>query len=77
MVGQILNQAVPESILDEVSVLLESGKSVIAQTRCNRFGEFQLAYHQRRRLRLVISLEHEAKCFRIPVQRFASGLWAH
>ena len=76
LVGQILNHAAPESNPDGMPVLLKSGKSVVAHARCNRFGEFQLSYRQRRRLRLVIYLEQESKGFRIPVQHFASGLSA-
>jgi hypothetical protein len=77
MVGQLLNQSMPESMRDGNLVLLESGKRIVAQTRCNEFGEFHFNYLQRSRLRLAICLNKESKWLRIPIKHLALGMWSH
>jgi hypothetical protein len=75
MVGQVLNHALPKSF-DGMHVALKAGKCVVAESRCNEFGEFQLNYIQRRNLQLFVHLEQQSTCLRISVKAFASGLWS-
>jgi hypothetical protein len=44
LVGQVLNRAGEERAAQGIAVRLQEGKSAIAQTSTNRFGEFQLEF---------------------------------
>jgi hypothetical protein len=72
VIGQISNHIVPASKMENVQVFLKSGKSVVAETRSNRFGEFQMEYEQQGRLQLCVYLQDGAKCFQVPLKKFAA-----
>jgi len=57
LVGQIGNRTTPELPVASVPVYLRSGRTVVAHTTSNQFGEFQLAYSPRRNLRLEIPVQ--------------------
>ena len=70
VIGQISNHMVPNSQMANIPVYLKSGKSVVAETRSNRFGEFQMEYEQQGRLQLCVSLEEGSKTFQVPLKKF-------
>ena len=72
VIGQISNHVVPNDRMENVPVFLKSGRSVIAETRSNRFGEFQLEYEQQGRLQLFVYVEDGAKTFQVPLKKFVS-----
>jgi len=72
VIGQISNHIAPGSKMENVPVYLKSGKSVVAETRSNRFGEFQMEYEQQGRLQLFVYLEDGSKCFQVPLKKFAA-----
>jgi hypothetical protein len=72
VIGQISNHVAPGSQMENVPVYLKSGKSVVAETRSNRFGEFQMEYEQQGRLQLCVYLEDGSKCFQVPLKKFAA-----
>jgi hypothetical protein len=55
LVGQVLNRAGQERAAQGVAVQLKDGKSAIAQTSTNRFGEFQLEMPASTSLSVAIS----------------------
>lgn len=57
LVGQIVKRTDPGTGLADVPVCLLSGKSVVARAVSNRYGEFQMQYDPRKRLRLLAGLE--------------------
>ena len=67
LIGQILNQKVPRTSLANASVSLWTEKGVVlAETKTNTLGEFQLEFEPQTRLRL--SIEWVAgKAIRIPL----------
>jgi hypothetical protein len=72
IIGQISSHAAPETAMDALPVCLKAGKLVVAQTRSNRFGEFQMEYEQQKRLQLWVHLEGGAKVIHVPVKRLAT-----
>jgi hypothetical protein len=72
VIGQISNHVKPENTMENTPIILKSGKLPIAETRSNRFGEFQLEYEQQGRLHLHVYLEDGAKCFQVPLKKLAS-----
>ena len=44
----------------------------MAETRSNRFGEFQMEYLQQGKLQLCIYLDGGRKCIQVPFKRLAS-----
>jgi len=72
VIGQISNHVQPESGMTNVPVYLKAGKSVVAETISNRFGEFQLDYEQRGRLELCVSLEGGAKSIMVPLKKIGA-----
>ena len=72
VIGQISNHVAPNDRMENVPVFLKSGRSVIAETRSNRFGEFQLEYEQQGRLQLFVYVEDGAKTFQVPLKKFVS-----
>jgi hypothetical protein len=72
VIGQISNHTIPENQMENIPVFLKSGKSVVAETRSNRFGEFQMEYEQQGRLQLCVYLEDGSKCFQVPLKKFAA-----
>jgi len=72
VIGQISNHTIPNNQMEGIPVCLKSGKAVVAETRSNRFGEFQMEYEQQGRLQLFVYLEDGSKCFQVPLKRLAA-----
>jgi hypothetical protein len=72
VIGQISNHVSPSVEMGDILVCLKSGKVVLAETRSNRFGEFQLEYEQQSRLHLQIYLENGAKTIQLPLKAVAA-----
>jgi hypothetical protein len=72
VIGQISNHIVPNNKMDGIPICLKSGKLVVAETRSNQFGEFQMEYEQQGRLQLCVYLEDGGKCFQVPLKKLAS-----
>jgi hypothetical protein len=72
VIGQISNHVLPGTEMSDIPVYLKAGKLVVAETRSNRFGEFQMEYEQQGRLQLCIYLEGGTKCIQVPLKRLAS-----
>jgi hypothetical protein len=56
IIGQIANREAPGAKMAGVPVSLKAGRSIIAQTHSNQFGEFQMEYDERKGLRLRVEL---------------------
>jgi hypothetical protein len=72
IIGQISNHETPESEMVDLPVCLKSGKAVVAETRSNRFGEFQMEYEQQKRLQLYVYLDEGNRCIQVPLKRFVA-----
>jgi len=70
VIGQISNHENPDHKISNVPVQLKAGRSVVAETRSNQFGEFQLEYEQQTRLRLCVYLDEGSRCIEVPLKRF-------
>jgi hypothetical protein len=70
IVGQIANRKTPEADMAGFAVSLKAGRAIIAQTRSNRFGEFQFEYAERKGLRLKVELENEQEV-EVPLRQLA------
>lgn len=57
LVGQVADRTEPTRKLAGAPVVLLSGREVVAQASSNEFGEFQVEYEPRERLRLCVALE--------------------
>ncbi len=72
VVGQISNHVVPGTEMRDIPVYLKAGKQVVAETRSNRFGEFQMDYEQQGRLQLCIYLDGGTRCIQVPLKKLAN-----
>ncbi|HKC13865.1 MAG TPA: response regulator transcription factor [Vicinamibacteria bacterium] len=54
LVGQILDEGFPEKPLQDLAVLVSSGRKTVDRTLTNRFGEFLLQPHPATNLRLFV-----------------------
>jgi hypothetical protein len=72
VIGQISNHVAPESRMADLPVCLKAGRLVVAETRSNQFGEFQMEYEQQTRLQLCVYLEGGAKSILVPLKKFAA-----
>jgi hypothetical protein len=72
VIGQISNHTIPDNRMENMPVYLKAGRLVVAETRSNRFGEFQMEYEQQGRLQLCVYLEDGSKCFQVPLKKFNS-----
>jgi hypothetical protein len=72
VIGQISNHSLPENRMENVPVYLKAGRLVIAETRSNQFGEFQMEYEQQQRLQLCVYLADGSKCFQVPLKKFTA-----
>lgn len=70
VIGQISNHNVPDDQMSDLTVRLKAGRSVVAETRSNQFGEFQLEYEQQTRLQLCIYLDGGSRRIQVPLKRF-------
>jgi len=71
VVGQISNHASPGREMSGLPVYLKAGRLVVAETRSNRFGEFQLEYEQQGKLQIWIYLDGGSKCVQVPLKKLA------
>jgi hypothetical protein len=69
VIGQISNHESPESRMSDIQVCLKSGRLVVAETRSNEFGEFQMEYEQQNRLQLWVYLDSD-RYIQVPLKRF-------
>ena len=69
VIGQISNHAVPKNCMEGLLVYVKQGRLVVAETRSNAFGEFQMEYEQRGRLQLCVDLENGSRRLHIPLRR--------
>jgi hypothetical protein len=72
VIGQISNHTVPGNRMENIPVYLKAGRLIVAETRSNQFGEFQMEYEQQGRLQLCVYLEDGSKCFQVPLKKFSS-----
>jgi hypothetical protein len=72
VIGQISNHTLPEHRMSDIPVCVKSGRLVVAETRSNQFGEFQLEYEQQSRLQLCVYLENGSRCIQVPLKRFTT-----
>jgi len=72
VIGQISNHIVPGNRMEGIPVCVKSGRLVVAETRSNAFGEFQMEYEQQGRLQLCVHLENGTKRFQVPLKKLAS-----
>ncbi|HTS30063.1 MAG TPA: hypothetical protein VMH81_29530 [Bryobacteraceae bacterium] len=72
VIGQISNHVSPEIEMSDLPVYLRQGKTVLAEARSNRFGEFQMEYEQQRKMQLCIYLQGGSQCIQVPIKRLAA-----
>ena len=72
VIGQISNHVLPGDRMEGIPVYVKSGRVVVAETRSNEFGEFQMEYEQQGRLQLCVDLEKGSKRFQVPLKKFAT-----
>ncbi len=72
VVGQIANHLKPGEQMENLPVSLRVGKEVVAETVSNRFGEFQMEYEQRGKLKLCIVLRGTNRTIEVPLKRFTA-----
>lgn len=73
MVGQVADRGQAGQPLQEVPVMLMSGREVVARAVSNRFGEFQIEYQPRKRLRLEVSVKQAGKRIEVSLDALASA----
>ena len=71
VIGQISSQNAPTGRLSALIVRLQVGRSVVAETLSNQFGEFQFEYEQQSRLQLCVFLEGGSRCIQVPLRKIA------
>lgn len=67
LVGQIANRRSPEPPMSHVPVLLTRGKTVVARSLSNEFGEFQVEYEPHAALQLHIPVSVGRQAIRLPL----------
>jgi hypothetical protein len=72
VIGQISNHMLPENRMENIPIYLKSGRLVVAETRSNQFGEFQMEYEQQPRLQLCVYLQDGSRSFQVPLKKFTS-----
>jgi hypothetical protein len=72
VIGQISNHVLPGDRMEGIPVCVKSGRVVVAETRSNEFGEFQMEYEQEGRLQLCVDVENGSKRFQVALKKFAS-----
>ena len=73
LVGQIADRDDRPTNLAHLPVWLREQKILVTSTRCNRFGEFQLAYEPARNLRLCIDVPAAGTRLEVPLSRLTMG----
>jgi hypothetical protein len=73
VIGQISNYTVPDQRMADLAVRLKAGKLVVAETRSNQFGEFQMEYEQQGRLQLCVYLDGGSRSIQVPLKNFGSA----
>ncbi len=57
LVGQIANRTQPDEKLSDVPVVLMADREILARTKSNEFGEFQVEYPPRKSLQLFVPVK--------------------
>src|SRR5262249_7111424 len=73
VIGQISNHVTPQNHMVGIPVCVKAGRLVVAETRSNQFGEFQMEYEQQNRLQLCVYLEGGTKSILVPLKKFVSA----
>ena len=73
VIGQISNHVSPNHHMAGIPVCVKAGRLVVAETRSNQFGEFQMEYEQQNRLQLCVYLEGGTKSILVPLKKFVSA----
>ena len=74
LVGQVVDRENrPANLAAHLPVWLREQKSLVASTRCNRFGEFQLAYESGPNLRLWVDVPAAGTRLEVPLSRLTTG----
>jgi len=74
LVGQVADRENrPTNLAAHLPVWLRAQKSLVASTRCNRFGEFQLAYEPGPNLRLWVDVPAAGTRLEVPFSRLTTG----
>ncbi|MDE3168247.1 MAG: hypothetical protein KGN36_20760 [Acidobacteriota bacterium] len=68
--GQVNNHVAPSVPMGNLPVDLRCGNQIIARTVSNPFGEFQLEYEQRARLKLVVHLP-DSRRMELPLKKLS------
>ncbi len=74
LTGQIADRSRPAEPLADVPVLLTAGSDIVARATANRFGEFQLHYDPRPRMRLHLPLEAQGRWIDVSLAKLATDL---
>ena len=70
LIGQILNSEYPDDIPPGIDILLLEGEDLVARTKANKSGEFELQCSRDRSLRLFINVrDHRAIAITVPDER--------
>lgn len=67
LTGQLANTKQPEMTLRDVPVSLISGRQLVALARTNEFGEFQLQYEPKGRVRLHLPIKPVGQWIEVPL----------
>ena len=65
MVGQLALRSHTADSFDGIPIMLMSGRKVVAQAVSNKFGEFQLSYDPRARLKLHVPIHERSECIEL------------
>jgi hypothetical protein len=71
LAGQVLSRKNPEKSVSGVTLMLKSGRKVLARTSTNQYGEFQMEYQPKTHLRLHIPIEDD--CIEVPLGDVETG----
>ncbi len=72
VIGQISNHARPEDRLSGLPVQIQAGKLLVAETRSNEYGEFQMEYQQQKRMQLCVYLQEGTRCIQVALKSVGS-----
>ena len=67
LTGQLANTKSPEMALRDLPVSLMSGRQLLARTTTNQFGEFQLHYQPKGRVRLHLPIKPAGQWIEVPL----------
>jgi hypothetical protein len=71
LTGQLASTKNPTMMLGDVPVALMSGRELLARAKTNEFGEFQLHYEPKGRLRLHLPIKPIGQWIEVPLGEFS------